>query len=119
PRGRAPSSPRAALDPDADRSLTKAAIKKGLSRPAGAARAGLHKVRPWSRHQDHLHIRLRCPAGNADCKPQPAPPSEEGCGKDLDFWFTDAVLHPKPSPPGRQLTMANLPAECRKVLNAP
>ncbi len=49
-----------------------------------------------------------------------APSSEEGCGKELDFWFTEGVLHPKPpSGPVRQLTMANLPAECRKVLNAP
>jgi penicillin-insensitive murein DD-endopeptidase len=110
----------AALDPDVERIFINAAIKKELCRAAGSDRGWLHKVRPWYRHQDHLHIRLRCPAGNGECKPQPAPPSEEGCGKDLDFWFTEAVLHPKPpSGPVRQLTMANLPAECRKVLNAP
>ena len=45
--------------------------------------------------------------------------AEEGCGKELDFWFTEAVLHPKPSVPGRQMTMAQLPAACRTVLNAP
>jgi Penicillin-insensitive murein endopeptidase len=48
----------------------------------------------------------------------------DGCAaKDLDRWFTDAVLHPKPSsvqprekPP---LRMADLPAACRQVLLAP
>jgi len=110
----------AALDPDVERIFVNAAIKKELCQKAGSDRSWLHKVRPWYRHQDHLHIRLRCPPGNPDCKPQPAPSSEEGCGKELDFWFTEGVLHPKPpSGPVRQLTMANLPAECRKVLNAP
>ncbi len=109
----------AALDPDVERIFINAAIKKELCQKAGSDRSWLHKVRPWYRHQDHLHIRLRCPPGNPECKPQPSPPSEEGCGKELDFWFTEGVLHPKPpSGPARQLTMANLPAECRKVLNA-
>src|SRR5262249_28694077 len=70
----------AALDKDAERIFIKAATKKELCRTAGSDRGWLHKVRPWYRHQDHLHIRLRCPAGNGECKPQPAPPSEEGCG---------------------------------------
>jgi penicillin-insensitive murein DD-endopeptidase len=109
----------AARDPAVERIFVNAAIKKELCREAGSDRSWLHKVRPWYRHQDHLHVRLRCPSGNPECKPQPPAPGEEGCGKDLDFWFTDAVLHPKPSPPGRQLTMAQLPAACRQVLNAP
>ena len=109
----------AALDPDVERIFVNAAIKKELCQKAGSDRSWLHKVRPWYRHQDHLHIRLRCPPGNPECKPQPSAPSEEGCGKELDFWFTEAVLHPKPSPPGRQITMAQLPAACRTVLNAP
>src|SRR5947209_39456 len=110
----------AALDPAVERIFVNAAIKKELCQKAGSDRSWLHKVRPWYRHQDHLHIRLRCPPGNPECKAQPSPPAEEGCGKELDFWFTEGVLHPKPpSGPVRQLTMANLPAECRKVLNAP
>jgi hypothetical protein len=42
---------------------------------------------------------------------------------DLNYWFTDAVLHPKPSPvpevpkPGKPLL--SLPAACRAVLTAP
>jgi penicillin-insensitive murein DD-endopeptidase len=110
----------AARDPAVERIFVNAAIKKELCQEAGSDRSWLHKVRPWYKHQDHLHIRLRCPPGNPECKPQPEPPGEEGCGKELDFWFTDSVLHPKPpSGPVRQLTMANLPAACRTVLNAP
>ena len=39
----------------------------------------------------------------------------------LAWWFTDAVLHPKPNPnakPPKPVTMAQLPGECRAVLNA-
>ena len=110
----------AARDPAVERIFVNAAIKKALCQEAGSDRSWLHKVRPWYKHQDHLHIRLRCPPGNPECKGQPEPTGDEGCGKDLNFWFTDAVLHPKPpSGPVRQLTMANLPAACRAVLNAP
>ena len=46
-----------------------------------------------------------------------APPS------DLAFWFSDKVLHPKPSPkpakPKPALTMADLPPACKTVLDAP
>src|SRR5919206_4383262 len=82
----------AAQDPEVERIFVNAAIKKALCREAGSDRAWLHKVRPWYKHQDHLHIRLRCPPGNPECKSQPPAPAEEGCGKELDFWFTDAVL---------------------------
>jgi len=45
---------------------------------------------------------------------------DEGCGgKDLDWWFTDAVLHPKPSriapkekPPLRMADLAAAAARC-------
>jgi penicillin-insensitive murein endopeptidase len=39
------------------------------------------------------------PADNPECTPQPARPADDGCGKELDHWFTEAMLHPKPSPP--------------------
>jgi len=67
--------------------------------------------------------RIVCPPGSTNCEPQPPVPDGDGCGKDLDWWFRDSVLHPrpplippKPKPP---LTMAGLPAECRQVLLAP
>ncbi|MFN2377347.1 MAG: penicillin-insensitive murein endopeptidase, partial [Candidatus Binatia bacterium] len=66
-------------------------------------------------HTYHFHIRLACPAGEAGCKDQAPPPADEGCGKDLDYWFSSAVLHPKPGPAGRPLSVSDLPEECRKL----
>jgi len=64
-----------------------------------------------------------CPPDSPECKPQPEPPPGEGCGHDLDFWFSPGVLHPapptEPPKPRPALTMANLPAACRQVLIAP
>jgi penicillin-insensitive murein endopeptidase len=113
----------AAHDPNVARIFVNAAIKKALCREAGSDRAWLGKVQPWWGHDYHFHVRLRCPPDDHDCTPQPPPAGGEGCGKELDHWFTDAVLRPKPSPkppkPKPPLKMADLPAACRQVLLAP
>jgi penicillin-insensitive murein DD-endopeptidase len=113
----------AALDPQVERIFVNAAIKKALCRDAKGDRAWLSKVRPYWGHDYHFHVRLYCPSDSPTCKPQSPPPAGDGCGKDLDWWFTDAVLHPKPSPqpetPRPPKTMASLPTACRVVLNAP
>jgi penicillin-insensitive murein endopeptidase len=113
----------AAQDPEVERIFVNAAIKKALCRDAGSDRGWLHKVRPYWGHDYHFHVRLFCPPGSPDCKPQDPAPAGDGCGKELDWWFTDAVLHPKPPPvppkPKPPLTMADLPAACRQVLTAP
>jgi penicillin-insensitive murein endopeptidase len=74
-------------------------------------------------HNYHFHIRIACPDGEANCRPQDPTPPGDGCGAALDWWFRDAVLNPpppkeppKPRPP---LTMADLPPACREVLLAP
>jgi penicillin-insensitive murein endopeptidase len=112
----------AAEDPKVERILVNAAIKKALCREAGQNRSWLHKVRPWWGHDYHFHIRIGCPSGSPTCKEQPAVPAGDGCGSEMDFWFKDSVLFPKPPPTPpkpRQLTMKDLPAECRQVLLAP
>ena len=114
----------AAEDPIVERIFVNAAIKKALCRDAGTDRGWLYKVRAYWGHDYHMHVRIRCPKGSTDCEAQPsASPAEEGCGKELDYWFTDAVLHPRPSlfPPKPKpgLTMNDLPAACRQVLIAP
>jgi penicillin-insensitive murein endopeptidase len=113
----------AAEDPKVERIFVNAAIKKALCREAGKDRAFLHKVRPWWGHDYHFHVRMSCPADSPECKGQDPASDAEGCGKDLDWWFRDSVIHPeppkeppKPRPP---LTMADLPAACRQVLVAP
>jgi penicillin-insensitive murein endopeptidase len=95
-----------------------------LCRDAGGDRAWLSKVRPWWGHDYHFHVRIRCPADSPDCEPQEPVAAEDGCsGKDLDHWFTDEILHPRPAPippkPKPPLRMADLPSACRQVLLAP
>jgi len=111
----------AAQEPEVERIFVNAAIKKALCREAGNDRAWLSKVRQYWYHDYHFHIRIGCPADSPDCKGQPPVSAGDGCGKDLDWWFTDAVLHPKPEPPSppRYITMKDLPPACRQVLQAP
>jgi penicillin-insensitive murein DD-endopeptidase len=113
----------AAEDAAVDRIFVNAAIKKALCRDAGASRAWLHKVRPWWGHDYHFHVRIKCPGDSPECEGQDPAPEAEGCGHDLDYWFSEGVLHPPPpkEPPKKKppLTMASLPAACRQVLLAP
>ena len=114
----------AAEQPEVDRIFVNAAIKKALCREAGDNRGWLQKVRPYYQHNYHFHIRIVCPKGQVDyCKPQEPVKAGEGCGKDLDWWFRDSVLFPKPpkEPPKPKppLKLADLPPACRQVLLAP
>ena len=115
----------AAEQPEVERVLVNAAIKKEMCRMQGSKHpAWMDKVRPWYGHHDHIHVRLKCPADSPNCRPQPAVPDDAQCSdKSLAFWFSDKVLHPKPrpanAPPPKGLTMADLPPACQTVLNAP
>jgi penicillin-insensitive murein endopeptidase len=105
----------AAEEPQVSMIFVNPAIKKALCEKH-AGEAWMTKVRPWWGHNYHFHVRLRCPEGQASCENQPPPPPGDGCDKSLNWWFSDEVLHPKPSnKPARPLTMAQLPAACRSV----
>ncbi len=112
----------AASDPQVERIFVNAAIKKALCRASGDDRGWLAKVRPYWGHDAHMHVRLYCQPDSPDCRPQEPPPSGDGCGADLAWWFTDDVLHPKPSKepskPKPPMTLADLPAACTAVLEA-
>jgi penicillin-insensitive murein endopeptidase len=115
----------AAEQPAVERVLVNAAIKKQLCEMQGDKHPSwMDKVRPWYGHHDHIHVRLKCPADSPNCRAQPAVPGDAGCAdKDLASWFSDKVLHPKPSKepakPKPALTMADLPPACKTVLDAP
>jgi penicillin-insensitive murein endopeptidase len=111
----------AAREPEVERIFVNAAIKKALCREAGEDRDWLAKVRPWSGHDHHFHVRILCPADSPQCKPQPPPEPGDGCGHELDYWFSDAVIHPAPptEPPKPPLTLAELPAACRALVTTP
>jgi penicillin-insensitive murein endopeptidase len=109
----------AARAPEVQRIFVNAAIKRELCRSAKGDRGWLAKVRPMFGHNYHFHIRMFCPHDADSCKDQDPVPPGDGCDASLAWWFTDEALHPKKStktwPP---MTMAKLPGECRKVLDA-
>ena len=114
----------AAMQPEVERVLVNAAIKKELCRLEGKEHfAWMSKVRPWYGHADHIHVRLKCPADSPQCRHQPPVPAGDGCGeKELAFWFKDSILHPVIKPggkPPKPLMMTDLPPACEAVLNAP
>lgn len=124
----------AASDPRVDRIFVAAAIKIEMCKTASAADAKwLQHIRPEANHQDHFHVRLKCPPGSSYCQTQSPSVSElskggSGCDDTLAWWVSDAYLHPKPvknpgpKPPHkkgpREFTMADLPAQCSAVLQA-
>lgn len=123
----------AALDPRVDRIFVAAAVKIEMCRTATPEdTAWLQKIRPIQGHNTHFHVRLKCPRGAGNCKPQ-TPSVEElskggnGCDETLTWWVTDyleELRNPKPQPPEtgpRPRTAAtylleDLPGQCAKVL---
>jgi len=116
----------AAEQPEVERVLVNAAIKKELCRVEKKQdQAWMAKVRPWYGHHDHIHVRLRCPADSPNCRPQTPVTGSDGCSaKELDYWFSDKVLGPqihpsKPATPPKPVMLADLPPACKTVLEAP
>jgi penicillin-insensitive murein endopeptidase len=114
----------AAQEPRVERIFVNAAIKKALCREAKGDRSWLAKVRPMYGHDYHFHVRITCPPGDSACTPQPPPSEDEGCAPaDFAYWFSDPVIHPRPSmepsKPASPITLAQLPAACREILLAP
>jgi len=113
----------AAEQPEVERVLVNAAIKKELCRVESQDdRSWMSKVRPWYGHDDHIHVRLKCPANSPNCRAQPPVPGGDGCDKSLDHWFTDSILRikiPEFGGSSAGLKLKDLPAACTAVLNAP
>jgi penicillin-insensitive murein endopeptidase len=109
----------AARIPELARMFVNPAIKRELCKEAGADRDWLAKVRPWWGHDDHFHMRLTCPPGQTLCENQDPVPAGDGCGQELDWWFTEEARHPKPSPPSPPLLVSQLPPQCAAVAAAP
>jgi len=108
---------------EVERIFVHPAIKKGLCDAAGDDKKWLAKIRPYWGHYYHFHVRIRCPAGSKDCRPQAPAPRSHKCGKELKNWI--ALLNrptapPKPRTKKRKprppLTLAGLPKGCTRVL---
>ena len=121
----------AALDPRVDRIFVTAPAKIWMCEHASGEREWLQKVRPYWGHHYHFHVRLKCPSDATECteqKPSVAWLSAggDGCDESLEWWVTDALKPPDPDapPPAKvrgpaDFVMAELPASCRGVLDAP
>ena len=90
------------------------------------SRKWLRKIRPWWGHHYHFHVRLKCPRGLAGCVNQADPPPGDGCA-DAQKWVDDIVHPPPPKPadpnapkakPRREYILADLPKQCRAVLQS-
>ncbi|WP_244445834.1 penicillin-insensitive murein endopeptidase [Devosia sp. LC5] len=109
---------RAAQLPGVARIFVAPGIKRSLCETRWRDRSFLGKIRPWYGHDDHIHVRLACPTGASSCVDQDVVPPGDGCGTELDYWFTDAPYQPSTSPPAPPLTLADLPQACTAVLRA-
>jgi penicillin-insensitive murein endopeptidase len=109
---------RAAQLPGVARIFVAPGIKKAMCAITWRDRSFLNKLRPWYGHDDHFHVRLACPAGATSCVDQDPAPAGDGCGKDLDWWFTEEPYAPSDKPPPPPLTLADLPKACTAVLKA-
>jgi penicillin-insensitive murein DD-endopeptidase len=110
----------AVADPRVDRVFVNAAIKDALCK-SEPERGWLRKLRPWYGHDDHLHARLSCAAGDSGCTPQASLPEGDGCDK-LDDWLRPKAPR-KPVPAPKPTTTAKLvpkplvwPAACDALL---
>ena len=72
-----------------------------------------------------MHIRIACPPDSAGCRPQAPTGTDDGCGKEVDDWIALLQRPPKvakpgvkPKPPPKPVTLADLPPECRVVVDA-
>jgi penicillin-insensitive murein endopeptidase len=90
----------ALADPRVERILVNPAIKLALCRGvAGANWFGkdwLRRLQPWSGHDDHFHVRLRCPETSHACEPSRTPvPDGDGC----DAASVNRAVRPAPKAP--------------------
>lgn len=75
---------------EVDRIFVAPAIKKYFCEKF-PKEAWLYKLRAWWGHDDHIHVRLRCPADQPECKSQPPLNKADPCGKDQQWWHTTAA----------------------------
>ena len=103
----------AAQAAEVDRIFVNPSIKRELCL-THARHDWLRKIRPWWKHDDHFHVRLKCPKNNHDCQGQEPLPQGTGCDAELAWWFSEEAKHPVPSKiPPKPLV---LPVLCDKLL---
>jgi penicillin-insensitive murein endopeptidase len=101
--------------PEVDRIFVHPSIKQQLCKYQ-VKRDWLRKIRPWWKHDDHFHVRLKCPAQNIYCQDQEPLPAGDGCDASLAWWFSAEAKAPaiKKIEPEKPTV---LPILCQQILN--
>jgi penicillin-insensitive murein DD-endopeptidase len=113
----------AAKQQEVERVFVNPAIKKELCRAKTASDEDwMPKVRPWYGHDDHMHVRLKCPSDTPSCREQAPIPEGDGCDKSLDAWFSKGNLAIEErlktqAPSKRHVLMRDLPFACTALLH--
>lgn len=114
----------AAQDPRVGRIFVTPAIKRYFCehRSAdGSDEEWLRRFRPYEGHDDHIHVRLKCPKGDETCVDQEPPPEGDGCGAELEEAFKTInppyTTRPEPEGKPKPFPLSKLPAECANLLN--
>jgi len=105
--------------PNLDRLFVNKWIKQRLCQTVTGNRSWLRKLVVWAGHDEHFHVRLYCPPGNPQCQPQAGYYEDDGCGEQLDLWFTRPPVKLPPPDAPRKPYRPKLPAACTTVLKAP
>lgn len=109
----------AARAPEVERIFVNPAIKSEACRAVTGDRSWLGKLRPWWGHDEHFHVRLACPSGDAGCIPQAPVPEGDGCGAELASWNARPALLPEEAKDKPNHRRPVLPAACTQVLDQP
>lgn len=103
----------AARMPEVDRIFVNPSIKRKLCKNKGS-HDWLRKIRPWWKHDDHFHVRLKCPKDSIYCRDQESLPKGDSCDASLAWWFSAEAKAPaKKAPPPKPPI---LPPQCDRVL---
>jgi penicillin-insensitive murein endopeptidase len=108
--------------PDVERIFVHPYIKRALCQQFGGMALPdsdwLRKIRPWWGHEEHLHVRLKCPADSPDCRVQESTPIGDGCGEDLAWWFGPLAKEAwkKIQESDSTFKMPKLPERCAQLL---
>jgi penicillin-insensitive murein endopeptidase len=105
----------AAQMPEVDRIFVNPSVKRELC-TRKTSHDWLRKIRPWWKHDDHFHVRLKCPQNNRHCQGQEPLPAGDGCDAGLAWWFSAEAKAPaaKKTEPAKPPL---LPVLCDSVLN--
>jgi penicillin-insensitive murein DD-endopeptidase len=106
----------AARAPEVERIFVHAGIKRQLCMRK-TPHDWLRKIRPWWGHDDHFHVRLKCPENSPECRGQETTPEGDGCDATLAWWFSEEAQQKlaeiRKQPPGPKPI---LPVLCEAVL---